>query len=157
MTLTAFNVRRIRAALQEASGDPLSAADFAKRYGHPVDAEEVGVDGPAATMLRYLSQGLPGFRGDLAEWSFQRTLHHDAPDKVLCRLWWPRFVGELSKPAFKPKTEITRVHWIDDPGERRDNQPSPTNQRSQKLRTHFGFAFPERSGERWSLPMSKKT
>ena len=27
--------------------------------------------------------------------SFQRAFDHDKPDKVLCRLWWPRFVAQI--------------------------------------------------------------
>jgi hypothetical protein len=55
----------------------------------------------------------------LSEWSYQRTFHHDTPDKVLCRLWWPRFVAELTNTSHTA-TMIDVVHWIDDPGDRRE-------------------------------------
>jgi hypothetical protein len=32
---------------------------------------------------------------------------------------WPRVVAELHRPAFETRTRISRVHWIDDPGDRR--------------------------------------
>lgn len=119
MTLSADSVRRIREAYVQAVRGSVSPAQFAAALGLPADAEQTGVAGASAIALRYFSQGLPGFRGDLPEWSYQRTLHHDTPDQVLCRLWWPRFVAELTNRAHIG-TQIARVHWIDDPGERRE-------------------------------------
>jgi hypothetical protein len=82
--------------------------------GLPGDAEPHGAEASGETALRYLSQGLPGLRGELTEWSFQATFHErTTPDEILCRLWWPRFVAEVSKPH--GRTVITRVRWIDDP------------------------------------------
>jgi hypothetical protein len=108
------NVTRIREAYQLATGEQLSAKEFASLHHLPADAEQNGAEGAAETTLRYLSQGLPGFRGDLTEWSFQATFHErTTPHKILCRLWWPRFVAEISK--LHGRTVITRVHWIDDP------------------------------------------
>ena len=68
--------------------------------------------------MRYLSQGLPGFRGSLSEWSYQRSYHHDTPDKVLCQLWWPRFVAEIIYAG--GRTQLGRVFWVDDPEDRRE-------------------------------------
>jgi hypothetical protein len=108
------NVTRIREAYAQAAGVDLTAAEFASLMDLAADAETHGVTGAAETALRYLSQGLPSFRGELTEWSFQATFFdRTSPHKVLCRLWWPRFVAELSKTL--GRTVIARVHWVDDP------------------------------------------
>lgn len=108
------SVTRIREAYAQASGEDLTAQEFATRMGLPAEAEAHGAEGAAETALRYLSQGLPGFRGDLTEWSFQAMFfERNTPSNVLCRLWWPRFVAELTKTL--GRTVISRVHWIDDP------------------------------------------
>lgn len=120
MTLSAESVRRIREAYVQAVHGSVSPAQFAAMFDLPPEAERDGVTGAAATALRYLSQGLPGFRGNLSEWSYQQSFYSDAPDQVLCRLWWPRFVAELVNPAHAPRQTIERVHWTDDPGEQRE-------------------------------------
>ena len=106
-------MRRIRQAFNAATAMPIDEATFAARFGIPTNSELDGVNGPGALALRYLSQGLPGFRGSLSEWSFQRAFNHDKPDKVLCRLWWPRFVARHGR------AQLGRVFWIDDPEDRR--------------------------------------
>ena len=85
MTLSGDALRRIREAFSEATAMPIDEATFAARFGLPANSERDGVNGPGALGLRYLSQGLPGFRGSLPEWSYQRSYHHDKPDKVLRR------------------------------------------------------------------------
>jgi hypothetical protein len=117
MTLSGRAVRRIRQAFNAATAMPINEATFAARFGIPTNSELDGVNGPGALALRYLSQGLPGFRVSLSEWSFQRASHHDKPDKVLCRLWWPRFVAQITDA--RGRAQLGRVFWIDDPEDRR--------------------------------------
>ena len=81
MALSGDAVRRIREAFNEATGTPLEADAFAERFGLPANSERDGLTGPGALALRYLSQGLPGFRGNLSEWSYQRTFYEDKPDQ----------------------------------------------------------------------------
>jgi hypothetical protein len=119
MNLSADSVRRIREAYVQAVRGSVSPAQFAAAFGLSPDCERDGVTDAAAVALRYLSQGLPGFRGNVSEWSYQSTFHHDAPDKVLCRFWWPRFVAELTNSSHTG-TMIDAVHWIDNPGKRRE-------------------------------------
>jgi hypothetical protein len=115
--LTAESVKRIREAYSKATGVPVSPEHFAAAFDLPAGAESDGVSGAAALALRYLSQGLPGFRGKLNEWSFPGMVGHRGPHQVLCRFWWPRFNAEI---RFSHATSIiSHVHWIDDPGERR--------------------------------------
>ena len=70
MTLSGRAVRRIRQAFNAATAMPIDEATFAARFGIPTNSEIEGVNGGGARALRYLSQGLPGFRGNLSEWSF---------------------------------------------------------------------------------------
>jgi hypothetical protein len=115
--LTAESVKRIREAYGEAIGAPVTPEDFAAAFDLPAAGERDGVTGAAALALRYVSQGLPGFRGKLNEWSFQGLVGHHGPHQVLCRFWWPRFVAEIE---FGHATSlISHVHWIDDPGDLR--------------------------------------
>ena len=118
MMLSGRAVRRIRQAFNAAAAMPIDEATFAARFGIPTNSERDGVNGPGALVLRYLSQGLPGFRGNLSEWSFQRAFDHDKPDKVLCRLWWPRFVAQITDAH--GRAQLGRVFWIDDPEDRRE-------------------------------------
>ena len=111
-------MRRIRQAFNAATAMSIDEATFAARVGIPANSELEGVNGPGALALRYLSQGLPGFRGNLSEWSFQRPFDHDKPDKVLCRLWWPRFVAQITDAH--GRAQLGRVFWIDDPEDRRE-------------------------------------
>ena len=121
MTLTGESIARIREAYWEATGAPISAPEFAARFDLPIHAERDGVTGAAAIMLRYLSQGLPGFRGGLREWSYQTLVGDgDRVHNVMCRLWWPRFTAEVVSRAHETRATMECVHWIDDPGERRD-------------------------------------
>lgn len=93
---------------------PINEADFAARFAIRPNSECDGLEGAGALALRYMSQGLPGFRGSLSEWSFQRTFHNnDKPDQVLCRLWWPRFVAQIAH--VHGRSQLGRVLWIDDP------------------------------------------
>lgn len=117
MTLSGESVTRIREAYGEATGAPVTPADFAAAFDLPADAETAGIAGAAALALRYLSQGLPGFRGKLSEWSFQGLVGHHGPHKVLCRFWWPRFNAEIE--FVHAASVISHVHWIDDPSDRR--------------------------------------
>jgi hypothetical protein len=57
--------------------------------------EDEGASGPEAVALSYLSQGLPGFRGDLPEWSYQQTFHAKGTRglQILTRYWWPSLVA----------------------------------------------------------------
>jgi uncharacterized protein (DUF433 family) len=88
-------------ALNEASGRQLSAEEFAA-----IATSEMAA--------RYLAQGLPGFRGDLPEWSYQATFHERWPT-VLVRHWLPRFRASVER-TFGP-AHIGFVTWIDDPGD----------------------------------------
>jgi hypothetical protein len=89
---------------------------------HRIPADSFGVDimesegasGPLAVALRYLSQGLPGFRGDLFEWSYQATFHERWPT-LLMRYWWPRFTAPIAR-GYGP-ARIDFVRWIDEPGD----------------------------------------
>jgi hypothetical protein len=87
----------------------------AARFTIPVDSEREGVDGYSALALRYLTQGLPGFRGNLSEWSYQRMVQHE----TLWRLWWPRFVGEIIYAH--GRSQLGRIIWIDDPADWRES------------------------------------
>jgi hypothetical protein len=118
MTLSGDAVRRIREAFSKATATPIDEGAFAARFGLPANSERDGVNGPGALALPYLSQGLPGFCGNLSEWSFQRPFDHDKPDKVLCRLWWPRFVAQITDAH--GRAQLGRVFWIDDPEDRRE-------------------------------------
>jgi hypothetical protein len=74
-------VRRIREALGQAMGRDVSQLDLGLMLGLNLASLEVGkwedegASGPEAVALSYLSQGLPGFRGDIPEWSFQQAFH----------------------------------------------------------------------------------
>lgn len=118
MTLSGESVTRIREAYGEALGAPIEPEAFAATFDLPADAEAVGVTGAAALALRYLSQGLPGFRGKLPEYCFQGLVGHQGPHKVLCRFWWPRFAAEITW-GHATTSILNHVHWIDDPGDRR--------------------------------------
>jgi hypothetical protein len=80
--------------------------------------EEEEPSGPAAIALRYLSQGLPGYRGELREWSYQHEFHASAARglQVLHRQWWPRFVARVEGGI--GRAELKDVQWIDEPGGR---------------------------------------
>jgi hypothetical protein len=117
MTLSGDALRRIREAFREAAATTIDRGEVAARFGIPPDSERDDPSGPGALALRYLSQGLPGFCGNLSGWSYKRTVYRDNPDIVLCRLWWPRFVAELIDTHGRP--QLGRVHWIDDPSDRR--------------------------------------
>jgi hypothetical protein len=84
-TLSGDRVKRIREAYSEATGAPVGPEEFAAAFDLPAAGERDGVSGAAALALRYLSQGLPGFRGKLSEWSFQGLIGHHGPHEVLCR------------------------------------------------------------------------
>lgn len=117
MNLSADSVKRVREAYSEATGAPVSPEAFAAAFNLPPSGEQDGVSGAAALALRYLSQGLPGFRGKLREWSFQGLVGHHGPHQVLCRFWWPRFNAEIG--FVRAVSIISHVHWIDDPGGQR--------------------------------------
>jgi hypothetical protein len=95
MQVAGGSIRRIREAYSEAIGAPVWPEDFAAALALPADCERDGVSGSAALALRYLSQGLPDFRGALPEFCFQGLVGHHGPHKVLCRFWWPRFAAEI--------------------------------------------------------------
>ena len=79
--MEATEVRRLREALSEAMGREVSQLDLGLMLGLNLASvevtkwEEEGASGPEAVALSYLSQGLPGFRGDLPEWSYQQSFH----------------------------------------------------------------------------------
>src|SRR3954451_22159479 len=103
--MTGADVKAIRNALSEATGRRVSQYDLGIILGLSVDNaarlvrkwEEEEASGPAAMALRYLSQGLPGYRGELREWSYQHEFHASAARglQVLHRQWWPRFVARV--------------------------------------------------------------
>jgi hypothetical protein len=68
-------------ALGQAMGREVSQLDLRVVLGLNLASVEVGkwedegASGPEAVALSYLSQGLPGFRGDLPEWSYQQAFH----------------------------------------------------------------------------------
>ena len=64
---------------------------------------------PPCRPQSYLSQGLPGFRGDLPEWSYQQVFH---------RYWWPRFIARIGERA--GHSVIETVTWVDEPGDHAD-------------------------------------
>lgn len=121
-------VKKIRYALSEAVGRRMSQHDLAAVLGltgstgpDTLRSWEDGsrdVSGPGALALRYLSQGLPGFRGDVPEWSYQREFHHDHAN-VIVRHWWPRFVVNVKRPSTAPPF-LDTPRWIDDPLFRRE-------------------------------------
>jgi len=118
MHVPADEIRRIREALAVAAGCSISPHEFGARLGIPADSigtiERDGASGPLAVALRYLSQGLPGFRGELTEWSYQATFHEGWPT-LLMRYWWPRFTAPIAR-GNGPAT-IGFVKWIDEPGD----------------------------------------
>jgi hypothetical protein len=71
--------------------------------------------GPEAVALSYLSQGLPGFRGDIPEWSYQQAFHAKAVRglQILPRYWWPRFVARIGQHGGHGCIET--VSWVDEP------------------------------------------
>jgi hypothetical protein len=117
-------VKRIREALGQAVGQEVSQLDFGVRLGLNLASAEVtkwedeGASGLEAAALSYLSQGLPGFRGDLPEWSYQQAFHAKGSRglQILTRHWWPRFVATIGQRG--GHGIIERVIWIDAPGER---------------------------------------
>jgi hypothetical protein len=116
-------VRRIREALGQAMGKEVSQLDLGVMLGLNLASVEVGkweaedASGPEAVALSYLSQGLPGFRGDLPEWSYQQAFHAKGLRglQILTRYWWPRFVAKIGERAGHGVIET--VNWIDAPGE----------------------------------------
>lgn len=118
MTLSGESVKRVREAYGEAIGASVTAEAFAAAFVLPPWCEQDGVTGTAALALRYLSQGLPGFRGNLPEFCFQGLVGHHGPRKLLCRLWWPRFAAEIEWGQATTSI-LGQVHWIDDPGDLR--------------------------------------
>ena len=115
---------------------PIDEATFAARFGIPTNSELEGVNGPGALALRYLSQGLPGFRGSLSEWSFQRPFDHDKPDKVLCRLWWPRFAAQIELRV--PRATARRLHLrsVEFGGDAAHEKPSDSHPASRRHQGH---------------------
>ena len=79
--------------------------------------EDEGASGPEAVALSYLSQGLPGFRGNLPEWSYQQAFHAKGVRglQILTRYWWPRFVARIGERA--GHSVIETVTWVDGPGD----------------------------------------
>ena len=79
--MEATEVRRLREALSEAMSREVSQLDLGLMLGLNLASvevtkwEEEGASGPEAVALSYLSQGLPGFRGDLPEWCYQQSFH----------------------------------------------------------------------------------
>lgn len=126
------DVKRIRDALGEARGRRVSQGEFAAIIGlaganagdhvRGFEDESRPISGPVATALRYLSQGLPGFRGDLPEYSFQAVYQHAGTPRhaqVISRYWWPRFVAPIVKNA-RGFGVLGDVQWIDEPGDQAD-------------------------------------
>jgi hypothetical protein len=116
-------VKRIREALGQAMGREVSQLDLGVMLGLNLASlevtkwEEEGASGPEAVALSYLSQGLPGFRGDLPEWSYQQAFHARGLRglQILTRYWWPRFVAAIGES--RGHGVIDRVMWIDAPGD----------------------------------------
>ena len=112
-------VRRIREAFNEATGTPLeenaSQKDLAFRRIVSVTAS------PAPAPLRYgiCRKACPASVAISPSGPINARFTMTSPTRVLCRLSCPRFVAELHSPAFETRTRISRVHWIDDPGDRR--------------------------------------
>jgi hypothetical protein len=119
----ATEVRRVREALSEAMGREVSQLDLGLMLGLNLASVEVskwedeGASGPEAVALSYLSQGLPGFRGDLPEWSYQQSFHAKGTRglQILTRYWWPRFVARIGERA--GHGVIDEVFWVDEPGD----------------------------------------
>jgi hypothetical protein len=112
-------VKALRASAKPTARRParrFAPEEFAAAFDLPAEVEVVS--GAAALALRYLSQGLPGFRGTLSEWSFQGLVGHRGPHQVPCRFWWPRFAAEIEW-GHATQGVIGHVHWIDDPGDLR--------------------------------------
>ena len=63
-------------------------------------------------------RGLPGFRGDLPEWSYQQAFHAKGTRRlqILTRYWWPRLVATIGQSG--GHGAIDHVTWIDAPGDR---------------------------------------
>jgi hypothetical protein len=116
-------VKRIREALGQAMGREVSQLDLGVMLGLNLASVEVtkwedeGASGPEAVGLSYLSQGLPGFRGDLPEWSYQQAFHAKGLRglQILTRCWWPRFVARIGESG--GHGVIDHVTWIDEPGD----------------------------------------
>jgi hypothetical protein len=119
LTWRASPVKALRASAKPTARRParrFAPEEFAAAFDLPAEVEVVS--GAAALALRYLSQGLPGFRGKLSEWSFQGLVGHRGPHQVPCRFWWPRFAAEIEW-GHATQGVIGHVHWIDDPGDLR--------------------------------------
>lgn len=123
MHMPGDEIRQIREGLAQAIGRPLCAHEFGARLGLPADSfavsmmESEGATGPLALALRYLSQGLPGFRGDLPEWSYESTFHERWPT-ALVRYWWPRFMAPIERRHLPARMGF--ISWIDDPRDRKE-------------------------------------
>jgi hypothetical protein len=89
-------VRRIHEALGQAIGREVLQLDLGVMLGLNLASVEVGkwetegASGPEAVAPSYLSQGLPGFRGDIPEWSYQQAFHAKAVRglQILTPYWW---------------------------------------------------------------------
>jgi len=98
------DLRLVHNALSEAAGREIPEEEFAA-LATPERAAE------------YLSQGLPEFRGDLPEYSYQATFHERWPTLVT-RYWWPRFVAPIERGHGPARFGF--ITWTDDPGDQRD-------------------------------------
>ena len=118
--MEATEVRRLREALSEAMGRDVSQLDLGLMLGLNLASvevtkwEEEGASGPEAVALSYLSQGLPGFRGDLPEWSYQQSFHA----RGTRGLQIPRAtrIGQRAGHGV-----LDEVFWIDEPGDRAES------------------------------------
>jgi hypothetical protein len=114
-------VRRIHEALGQAMGREVLQLDLGVMLGLNLASVEVGkwetegARGPEAVALSYLSQGLPGCRGDIPEWSYQQAFHAKAVRglQILTRYWWPRFVARIGQHGGHGCIET--VSWVDEP------------------------------------------
>jgi hypothetical protein len=128
--MTPADIRRIRSALSEASGRDWTLGDLALQLGTSPDVIRRWEDGSeivpglAEVALKYLSKGLPGFRGDLPEWSYQAEFHHRGlPEHadIITRYWWPRFAAPVVDRLKPGGAKLGQITWFDDPCDQRES------------------------------------
>ena len=106
-------MRRIRQAFNAATAMPIDGATF----GIPTNRELEGINGPAPSHCGTCHKA---YRASVATCPNgpSTRIDHDKPDKVLCRLWWPRLVAQITEAH--GRAQLGRVFWIDDPEDRRE-------------------------------------